>query len=233
MSTAIMFAPLIIFVVLLGWLVPLIFGIARVQNKTGGRVLLSIGILWGLVAIGAAGFSAYWICKAASQSSRTETTDFDPSTYTGAVGTISCSWTGKCSLVMSEQDGSGQRIRVHLANGAGKAPAGRFTLSSCDLTATDDRGTEWTARGYFYSPQAPDIVVRAGSNQEIKIGPPFRISVKVQSDEDNNASLSLSVIGQDNREYSILDAGAYPVPPSFEVASKSAQILWQGKFEFG
>jgi len=216
-----------------GWVVLLVIGIIRLRKRAPAGVALTvIGGVWGalslsVVAIGV-GVSVYAHRQAARFGGME---DFDPVQYQGRKGSIVVPHKGESSLRLQEE--GGKLIRLHTKDGVLVAPAGTYRLVSFEAVGKDENNQEWEARCYF-PPRTPGKVsVTDGSSQDVKVGPPFRASVSVTPKGQDQATFDLKLTGSDGNQYTIARKGGRSEPPSFQVISKSGEILWQGRLEYG
>jgi len=217
-------------VVFLGWLVLLVIGIVRWRRRaTAGIALTIIGAIWGFgaIAVGGLGALAY---RQFSRAIRVE--NFDPAGYKGEMGTIVLPYKGESSLVLMSQVGA-KSIRVRAKDGVAQAPAGKYYLSSYEAVAKDQQRARWTA-SCFPGRQAMgsrSLSLGAASPQQLDLGPPFTASVVVRNATGAKPILDLSITGRGGNSYTIFRGDGRP--PSFQVVSRDAQVLWQGRFEYG
>lgn len=218
---------------LLGWLLPLVLGIVRIRRKgAGGVVLTVIGGVWGLVVLGVVGLAVYEVHEYSRVSDSGKVVDFDPAQYQGQTGSIVLSHKGESTLEIGGRDGGG-RMRLSTSNGVLSAPVGTYNLFSYEAVGKDESGATWVASGSLSSRGREPISVKANSTQTLELGPPFKASVTVKSTGRGSATLDMSLKGCDGNQYTISKKGGRGEPPSFQVLSKTGEVLWQGRFEYG
>ena len=194
--TLLAFAPLAALVVFvlaalaLGWIVPLVVGLVRLARDTGGRGLIALGCVWGLLVFASAAVVAIASLaipvgrRSSMVSARAAPVrPFDPERHDGEVGTILLGHEGEAQLVVVDRK-TGRQWQLAAADGEAKAPVGRYQVRSYRLvTASSDR-RKWHADTYFHGARhPPTLTVEADGPARLDLGPPFKAVVSVSRDK--------------------------------------------------
>jgi len=216
---------------LLGWIIPLVFGIKRIRNKTGGVVLTVVGGVWGGLAL-CFGCLIAWSAVMGFRAMRVE--DFDPAKYQGKTGRIALSHKAESELVlMSLGDMSPKRIRFKTLDGVVCVPEGKYFPFEFTAFAQDQAGRKWKATCCLIRGAEDEIAVSAESPQELAVGPPFTAKVAVTKQSGDGVGFDLKVTGQGGHSYSFRRADAPEAPPGFEVVGPDGKAILKDKFHFG
>lgn len=219
---------IIVALVLLAWLVPLIVGIKMMRGpkRSGGIVLLVIGILWGLPSIlGMVLAGMFW----SGARSSFELKDFNPAKFTGAMGVIQTSAPGPCRVVLKPQ---AQKVsgRYTSTDGSFKVPVGSYRVEQFALQATDEKGKQWEAITAY--PLKTSLSVTEQTPVALKVGPPYRAKIKVEH-YATMERLSLEYTDASGADVSFKQGGTTPPAPSFQILDKSGKVCHSGRFAYG
>lgn len=220
---------LLLFVV--GWLVPLIWGIVRIRRKTGGRALTIIGAAWGAIAIllGMVGvLSVLSMRDELPGASKSEA--FNAKTYKGSTGKILLPCKGTTTLEV-KHIASGNAYSLTGNDGEIIAPAGVLVLKSFTVSAKDKKGAQWELSHFFWNSPVKEIFVREGESVRCELGAPLTASVVASHIDANSASLELLLSCPRGMTYDLIPKGGRDV--GFVVLSKAGETLWQGDFKAG
>jgi hypothetical protein len=225
----------VLFVMLLfvvGWLVPLIWGIVRMRRKTGGLALTIVGAAWGTIAIVLVVVGVLSVLSMRDQlpgASKSE--EFNAKTYKGSTGKVLLPCKGATTLEV-KHIASGNAYSLTGNDGEIIAPAGVLVLKSFKVSAKDNKGAEWQLSHYFWNSPVKEIFAREGETVRCELGgPALTASVIASHDDANSASLQLLLSCPRGMTYDLSPGGGSDV--GFVVLSKTGETLWQGNFEAG
>lgn len=215
----------IILLVLLAWLVPLIVGLVAMRgpNRTGGIVLVIIGIIWAIPSLLAIVLGSFFWSQ---YRSKYEPKELDPAKYCEATATIKVPYEGDATLqIMRDQ----QRWRLESQNGAFTSPIGRIQPYSFIVKRKDERGKEWTMSTRL---SGKWLTLTQGQTEELAAGPPYTAKVIARGDSGQNASVRVEL--QDaGGNAATLTPEDRDNPPAFEGVDDKGKVVWTGKFSYG
>ncbi len=224
-------APFLAIAVLGGWTVPLIMGIVRRSRDGRGSGLIVLGSAWGVCALAAVIYLASMVM---GMRGRFTPQTFDAASYQGETGQVILSWRGPCDLTAWGSNGSNM-LTLHSDTGTVTAPAGPLRVSSWTLTATDERGRDWSLTGrpsYAGQMSGGTLNVSAAQPVQLSVGPPLTARVVVDSSPGaDELSMGFELTDRGGASYTI--SGGEGDAPGFEVLDASGQVVWSGDFEYG
>ena len=243
MATALL--VLVLACLALGWLVPLVIGIARLRRKSaggGGLALTIVGGVWGAAAVVLGGCGGLMAFVLAVGGGWVAAEPFDPSQYDGPMGSIAVPYEGAAALEVWSSP-SGKRLGLSTTDGRFQVPVGEYTPYSFTAKRTDADGMPWSAHTFLTTarptpgrptPGRPaQVSVQADRAVPLELGPPLTASIVVRRQRANRVNLDLKIVDSQGRRYTITRAGRQHMPPGFEVLSPSGEVVWQGCFEYG
>ena len=217
-------------VFVLGWLVPLIMGIVRLRRKSGGVVLTIVGGVWGVMALGMAGLSAYAYFGVYQKISPTRNAvAFDAAKYNSPTGKIILPFKGKATLVVSTLDRK-KKLRLSGSNGELVAPVGFLKIESLKVTAKDSKNVQWTIDFPYWSGRQREVYVQADGKTPLDLT--LTACISAEHAAPDVASFRLCALDCSGESYSI-QAPRHESAPGFEVLSRAGEVLWKGKFQAG
>lgn len=222
----------IVALVLLGWLAPLIVGAVRSRNGKGGKVLIGVGAVWCLLALGLVGLAV----KAYTDWNRSynhEVAAFDASSYTGAVGTLTFpyAYQGKFEFRQEGPDGD-TWWKVAVSNGTAVVPAGRLSADNLSFSVTDSQGKALGTLNCGFSPEHESFSLATNGQHRLAGGFPWVAAVQVEK-LDDKLSMSFSMMDSAENTVAWYAAGADRKPPAFEAVDSSGKCFWRDNFEYG
>lgn len=223
--------PLLV-VVLLGWLVPLIFGIVRSRGNKGGIGCIVLGGVWGFLAIclfvliGISWFSFSRVRKA------WDPKDFDAASYEGALGRIEATPGDNATLVL-QGGADGAYVRVLITNGIAAAPSGSFSIWSYELERKDESGSTWRASAQNPKGDSGKLNIPTNGVARLTLGPPFEARVTTRAQAEGNRSFDLKIAGSSSNAFTVTSSGGRSKPPGFEVVNATGVTVWSGNFAYG
>ncbi|MBI5687100.1 MAG: hypothetical protein HZC54_18675 [Verrucomicrobia bacterium] len=216
---------------LLGWIIPLAFGIGRIRKKTGGVVLTVVGGVWGLLALCFGGLVA-WSITMGFRAMQVE--DFDPAKFQGKTGKITLAHKAESELVLMSFGGMDtKRMRFKTLDGVFSVPEGKYFPFEFAAFARDPAGAKWKATCQLFGGAKDELSVSAESSQELAAGPPFTAKVKVSKQSGNEVAFDLKITGQGGHNYAFQRTDAADTPPGFEVVGPDGKVVLKDKFHFG
>jgi len=215
-----------------GWIVPLVIGIKRVKTRQGGVGLVVLGGVWGFFGVlgSLVGCLAFFGFRSMERAS--ECTDFDPSSYEGATGTIVALGEGELTLRVRSSR-TGEQYVLRGTNGVLVAPAERLAVARYRLSSAGSDGITWQASAYSFNSDSRTITVPEKGRVELKIGPPLCTKVETRPFSDGRRSFDLSITGRGGNRFTVRAHGKKSILPGFEVLSDTGEVVWSGKFAYG
>ncbi|MDD5706691.1 MAG: hypothetical protein PHR35_12275 [Kiritimatiellae bacterium] len=219
---------------LLGWLLPLAFGIVRRRRGRGGVVLLWIGSVWGALSVATLAFVVISIMRI-SRVGRMETETFAADRYDGPTGNISIPYDGDVSLLvqMSQKDGNPRQLMLRATNQMLLAPAGEMSVVWMQVAMPDTNGhPRWTA---WITLEAPYDRINLPPDGHIALtgGPPLTAAIAAKRQSDGKLSLDLKILDSAGHRVTIYDTANARTRTTFEAVSPTGEIFWRGLFEHG
>jgi hypothetical protein len=127
-----------------------------------------------------------------------------------------------------------------------RLPAGTYWAVAARLNQADSAGGKWVFSNYRQTGTLQNFQVRAKETTILKLGPPFRIKINAERNEDRTVSIGLLLEGQAGELYSLAvmrtaKSGTAAKPPAatrvaepkFEIVSDAGKVLAAGQFEYG
>jgi hypothetical protein len=215
-------------VVLLAWLIPLIVGVKllRGPQRTGGLVLVVIGILWGVPSLFGLVTGLIFYTTARSQYGARE---FDAANYRGHTGILQVAHKGPSRLVARSSEGS-PRTQYSSTDGRFTMPSGNHLVDEFTAVAQAENGRKWEATTRFG--RARPVTLAKGNPAVMQVGPPYTVQVAIQS-YGSSETFSLEIRDSSGTDVRLTELGAAAKPPTFEVLDTTGKVLFSGKFAFG
>lgn len=219
-------------VALLGWLVPLVSGVRRYRRDGGGRVLLGIGAVWGLLAVSLVAFAvhAYLVWTPVRPAEREA---FNPASHTGGVASLAFDYGCPGELEFRCDGPGGTRWwTAAVSNGVAAVPAGRLTLVDLNLVVT---GAQGLAQGRLYGRferGGADLELAAGARVPLSGGFPLTASVAA-SRGDGGLRLDYKLSDTAGNRFVWFPEGEGRKPPAFEAVAPDGRCFWRDNFEYG
>lgn len=219
----------------LGWIAPLIVGLALRSRKTGhprawliaagvwGGLALLLGVTFAIAAMNEGG-----IFGGASQISEPAA---DAPPVTGPKATLRFDGMKTASLtVVSDKQ---RRSTYAATNGTMILPSGRLRVERLVMTAVDGRGRTWTASGMWYGGRPFDL--KEGEQKAAPWLPPFAAGIKLTASGVSDAIEAEPVYAvADGAEITLAGPGrAKEDTPFFEAFDAAGKSVMRGTFEYG
>ncbi|MBM4155392.1 MAG: hypothetical protein FJ221_10245 [Lentisphaerae bacterium] len=217
---------------LLGWIVPLVFGIRRARGRRGGTALIVIGGVWGAGAVSLVAMIALAYIGFRGARTQSQTKTFDVATHTGKQGIVRTACAGPTTLQVVEES-SGAAMNLESTTGEFAAPAGKLRLQRFTTTARGADGATWTVAGYTFARDQQVIDVAPGGTVALRLGPPYRAVVTTSRQVDGQQAFDLAMTGAGGSRVSMYVQGPNRKPMRFEVLDASGRSVWSGNFEYG
>ena len=219
----------------LGWIAPLIVGLALRSRKTGHprAWLITAGIWGGLalllgVAFSIAAMSEGGLFGGGAQVSQ-PAADAPPITGPRASLRFDGMKTASLTVVADKE----RRATYAATNGTMILPAGRLRVERLVMTAVDGRGRTWTANGTWYG--ARTLELKDGEQRAAPWLPPFAAGIKLTaSGVSDDLQAEPVYAAADGSELTLTGPGrAREDTPSFEAFDAAGKSVMRGTFEYG
>ncbi len=225
-AVATVFARPFAILLTVGWLVVLIVGLVRLDTPRVGRVLVTMGVLWGVVILGVGLRVADTLLP--SVESAFGAKPFDAATYTGPKGSIDPGIKDLRSMsAVFKTDGK----TYSYSPKAGKIemPAGQHHLVEIHLEKKDTAGAVWDATGTPRSAQPFEVK----KGKTTKLPAQSEITAAVSLDMKSGRKLALSFALNDSSGAKWQLSGPPGSDPRFVALDSKGKRVWQGKFAYG
>lgn len=219
----------------LGWIAPLIVGLALRSRKTGHprAWLIAAGVWGGLALLLGLTFAIAAMSEGDlfGRGAQVSEPAADAPPVTGPKATLRFDGMKTASLtVVSDKD---RRATYAATNGAMILPAGRLRVERLVMTAADRRGRTWTANGMWYGGKPLDL--KDGEQKAAPWLPPFAAGIKLTASgvsEDIEAEPVYATA--DGSQLTLTGPGrAKEDTPSFEAFDAAGKSVMRGAFEYG
>ena len=221
-------AVLIIFAIFaLGWLVPLVLGICMRKQGARGVILMVVGVVWGVGALGFTGFVgvvAWAVQRQASTHHRAVA--FDAASHTGGTAVVTMDFEGTASMRLRMDEGG--LVSVEGADSAFTVPAEPFKVQHYSLTMVHGDAS-WTASG---NPRGVNLDLGPDETVAASFGPPFTAEITHRRVSGEREKLSLVLKDETGASVSIKGPGR-SAKHEFEVLAEDDTVVWKGTFEYG
>lgn len=218
--------------ILLGWLVPLAFGVRRLRRGRGGKVLTAIGGVWGVVVLGL----ALWTFKIYHDMQRRynhEEAAFDPASHKGGVATLEVGYGYPTELEVRQIDGDkAVWWKTAASNGVAAVPAGRLALESVSVSVADGQGAKQGTLYVSLASTNETVTLAAGERKRLAGGFPLTASIDAKKGSDG-LSLNFKMMDVAGNRMSWYPAGQDRRPPAFEAVAPDGSCIWRDNFEYG
>jgi hypothetical protein len=209
-----------------GWLVVLIVGLVRLDTPRVGRILVTMGALWGLVILGLGPRVVNTL--APSDEWADGTTPFNAATFTGPKGTVELGIKDLKSIsAFSTKDM--KTYSYSPKEGKIEMPAGQHRLIEIHLAKADTRGNLWDVTG---SPR-PGVPFEVKQGKTPKLPASGAITASLSLDMKSGRQLALSFALKDASGAKWRLSGPPGTDPRFVALDKADKQVWQGKFAYG
>ena len=220
---------LIMVIIVFAWIIPLIIGIVNVR-KTWGKIVLIVSGIWGLaVVVGIGALITLSVFHATRESQAYK--EFDPATYSGAMGRIELPLAGQSSLMLTDEH-DGNQITVTSTNTQFTVPCGQYQLYFYSAVLAGDQDTQWNLNCQLYK-KPENISVGTNTITEISIGQSLTASVSAAFPKPGQMSLMYNLQDDQGRSYSLRKIDKEMESPGFEMLDPQGTVVLRGSFEYG
>jgi hypothetical protein len=214
----------------LGWIVLLVIGIVRRRRQLpGGLVMIILGGLWGVPAIGVIALASFAFYQVSAYEPIT-VKPFDAATYAGETGTIMLNYAGDATLQVGTTNAN-EHLALSGSGGVITAPAGVLSPSRFE-GKREGRGGTWEVSAYLGRGNSKTITVASDMPVAFEAGPPLSASIKVKQKANRQVSLDFELKGRDAQRYTITGPKRQQTP-RFEIRDGQGEIVLSGAFAYG
>lgn len=159
--------------------------------------------------------------------------DFNAATYTGKTGRIVIPHKAEATIsryYINQSNAAIHVVRLNSTNGCFVAPVGK-TSWYISLTKDDPDGTKWSAGA---SVSSNDMEVKEDQVLNLDVGQSLKASIEVKPGTDGLVSMSLKVVDQTKRLFSISDntPNQTKFKPGLQVLDLAGKVIWERALEF-
>ncbi len=217
--------PFAIFLIV-GWLAVLIVGLVRLDTPRVGRVLVTMGAVWGVVILGVGLRVADTLLP--SVESAFGAKPFDAAAYSGPKGSLDAGIQDLRSIsAVFKSDG--KTYSYSPRDGKMVMPAGQHHLVEIRLSKQDAKGNLWDASGAPRGAQPFEVQ----QNQTTKLPARGAITASISLDMKSGRTLSLSFALKDSSGGKWHLSGPPGTDPKFVALDSKGKQVWRSTFAYG
>lgn len=220
---------LLLFIFLVGWIAPLVFGLIRKKKGSSSLGLLIFAGCWGSLAVALGVFIGIGICTALRYARDYKAEEFVPEEYQGPVASIEMSYQGKSTLLALNET-EAKNYNFTSSNGVFTVPAAAYKLTSYSINKSDENDKSWCISCYFYDPASEKrFELKEGEVSRMQMGPPLTVSVTKGELKEGKQRLDVVVKDIAGNKVSLRTEK----PPVIEIIDSQGTVLWENPMEYG